>query len=107
MCVYFDYFIINMSCCSFQSFYVATSCQLRRLESVSRSPIYTHFNETMQGASVIRAFAEQSRFILQANSKVDHNQTSYFPRFVATRSELSHPHRHHTKNNRKYETLIL
>ncbi|XP_053370822.1 multidrug resistance-associated protein 1-like [Clarias gariepinus] len=68
-----------------QSFYVATSCQLRRLESVSRSPIYTHFNETMQGASVIRAFAEQSRFILQANSKVDHNQTSYFPRFVATR----------------------
>ncbi|KAI5097098.1 multidrug resistance-associated protein 1-like isoform X2, partial [Silurus meridionalis] len=68
-----------------QSFYVATSCQLRRLESVSRSPIYTHFNETVQGASVIRAFAEQPRFILQANFKVDHNQTSYFPRFVATR----------------------
>uniref|UniRef100_A0A8C1VAR3 ABC-type glutathione-S-conjugate transporter n=1 Tax=Cyprinus carpio TaxID=7962 RepID=A0A8C1VAR3_CYPCA len=68
-----------------QSFYVATSCQLRRLESVSRSPIYTHFNETVQGASVIRAFGEQSRFILLANSRVDHNQTSYFPRFVATR----------------------
>ncbi|XP_053533881.1 multidrug resistance-associated protein 1 isoform X4 [Ictalurus punctatus] len=68
-----------------ESFYVATSCQLRRLESVSRSPIYTHFNETVQGASVIRAFAEQPRFILQANGKVDHNQTSYFPRFVATR----------------------
>ncbi|XP_051994919.1 multidrug resistance-associated protein 1 [Xyrauchen texanus] len=68
-----------------QSFYVATSCQLRRLESVSRSPIYTHFNETAQGASVIRAFGEQPRFILLANSRVDHNQTSYFPRFVATR----------------------
>uniref|UniRef100_A0A8B9LI33 ABC-type glutathione-S-conjugate transporter n=1 Tax=Astyanax mexicanus TaxID=7994 RepID=A0A8B9LI33_ASTMX len=68
-----------------QSFYVATSCQLRRLESVSRSPIYTHFNETVQGASVIRAFSEQSRFILQANRRVDVNQTSYFPRFVATR----------------------
>lgn len=66
---------------------MATSCQLRRLESVSRSPIYTHFNETVQGASVIRAFGEQPRFILQANSRVDHNQTSYFPRFVATRSE--------------------
>uniref|UniRef100_A0A7N8YFT5 ABC-type glutathione-S-conjugate transporter n=1 Tax=Mastacembelus armatus TaxID=205130 RepID=A0A7N8YFT5_9TELE len=68
-----------------QSFYVATSCQLRRLEAVSRSPIYTHFNETVQGASVIRAFGEQSRFILQANKRVDFNQTSYFPRFVATR----------------------
>ncbi|XP_003198194.2 multidrug resistance-associated protein 1 isoform X1 [Danio rerio] len=68
-----------------QSFYVATSCQLRRLESVSRSPIYTHFNETVQGASVIRAFGEQPRFILQANCRVDLNQTSYFPRFVASR----------------------
>uniref|UniRef100_A0A4W5LVF6 ABC-type glutathione-S-conjugate transporter n=1 Tax=Hucho hucho TaxID=62062 RepID=A0A4W5LVF6_9TELE len=68
-----------------QSFYVATSCQLRRLESVSRSPIYTHFNETVQGASVIRAFGEQHRFIAQANKRVDFNQTSYFPRFVATR----------------------
>uniref|UniRef100_A0A3B3ZX39 ABC-type glutathione-S-conjugate transporter n=1 Tax=Periophthalmus magnuspinnatus TaxID=409849 RepID=A0A3B3ZX39_9GOBI len=67
-----------------QSFYVATSCQLRRLEAVSRSPIYTHFNETVQGASVIRAFGEQPRFILQANERVDFNQTSYFPRFVAT-----------------------
>uniref|UniRef100_A0A8C7IKQ6 ABC-type glutathione-S-conjugate transporter n=1 Tax=Oncorhynchus kisutch TaxID=8019 RepID=A0A8C7IKQ6_ONCKI len=62
-----------------QSFYVATSCQLRRLESVSRSPIYTHFNETVQGASVIRAFGEQHRFIVQANKRVDFNQTSYFP----------------------------
>ncbi|RXN09968.1 multidrug resistance-associated 1-like protein [Labeo rohita] len=68
-----------------QSFYVATSCQLRRLESVSRSPIYTHLNETVQGASVIRAFNEQSRFIMGANHKVDHNQTAYFPRFIATR----------------------
>ncbi|XP_068606933.1 multidrug resistance-associated protein 1-like [Brachionichthys hirsutus] len=68
-----------------QSFYVATSCQLRRLEAVSRSPIYTHFNETVQGASVIRAFGEQPRFIVQADERVDFNQTSYFPRFVATR----------------------
>ncbi|KAG9331799.1 hypothetical protein JZ751_017001 [Albula glossodonta] len=68
-----------------QSFYVATSCQLRRLESASRSPIYTHFNETVQGASVIRAFGEQPRFLRRANHRVDRNQTAYFPRFVATR----------------------
>ncbi|XP_062841068.1 multidrug resistance-associated protein 1 [Trichomycterus rosablanca] len=68
-----------------QRIYVATSCQLRRLEAVSRSPIYTHLNETVQGASVIRSFGEQTRFVLQADGRVDHNQTSYFPRFVATR----------------------
>uniref|UniRef100_A0A673B3B2 ABC-type glutathione-S-conjugate transporter n=1 Tax=Sphaeramia orbicularis TaxID=375764 RepID=A0A673B3B2_9TELE len=68
-----------------QSFYVATSCQLRRLEAVSRSPIYTHFNETVQGAGIIRAFGEQQRFILEADRHIDNNQQAYFPRFVATR----------------------
>ncbi|XP_041804130.1 multidrug resistance-associated protein 1-like [Chelmon rostratus] len=68
-----------------QSFYVASSCQLRRLEAVSRSPIYTHFNETVQGVTVIRAFGEQPRFVLQANRRIDNNQEAYFPRFVATR----------------------
>ncbi|XP_042345538.1 multidrug resistance-associated protein 1-like [Plectropomus leopardus] len=68
-----------------QSFYVASSCQLRRLEAVSRSPIYSHFNETVQGASVIRAFGEQGFFVLQANRRIDSNQEAYFPRFVATR----------------------
>ncbi|CAK6982138.1 multidrug resistance-associated protein 1-like isoform X1 [Scomber scombrus] len=68
-----------------QSFYVAASCQLRRLEAVSRSPIYSHFNETLQGAGVIRAFGEQRRFTLQADRRIDSNQEAYFPRFVATR----------------------
>ncbi|KAM3600087.1 uncharacterized protein V6R79_017187 [Siganus canaliculatus] len=68
-----------------QGFYVASSCQLRRLEAVSRSPIYSHFNETVQGATVIRAFGEQRRFILQADHRIDNNQEAYFPRFVATR----------------------
>uniref|UniRef100_A0A8D3D880 ABC-type glutathione-S-conjugate transporter n=1 Tax=Scophthalmus maximus TaxID=52904 RepID=A0A8D3D880_SCOMX len=68
-----------------QSFYVASSCQLRRLEAVSRSPIYSHFSETVHGAAVIRAFGEQQRFVLQAHRRIDDNQEAYFPRFVATR----------------------
>uniref|UniRef100_A0A4W4G6S1 ATP-binding cassette, sub-family C (CFTR/MRP), member 6a n=1 Tax=Electrophorus electricus TaxID=8005 RepID=A0A4W4G6S1_ELEEL len=45
----------------------------------------TPFLPPMCEPSVIRAFRVQPRFILQANSRVDHNQTAYFPRFVATR----------------------
>lgn len=68
-----------------QRFYVATSRQLKRLESVSRSPIYTHFNETLLGTSVIRAFGEQERFIRLSDHLVDHNQRAYYPSIVANR----------------------
>ncbi|MEQ2263349.1 Multidrug resistance-associated protein 1, partial [Xenotaenia resolanae] len=68
-----------------QRFYVATSRQLKRLESVSRSPIYTHFNETLLGNSVIRAFGEQERFIQESDQRVDHNQKAYYPSIVANR----------------------
>ncbi|MCJ8739023.1 hypothetical protein PDJAM_G00042390 [Pangasius djambal] len=68
-----------------QRFYVASSRQLKRLESVSRSPVYTHFNETLLGTSVIRAFGVQNRFIGESDRRVDHNQKAYYPSIVANR----------------------
>uniref|UniRef100_A0A4W3HY71 Multidrug resistance-associated protein 1 n=1 Tax=Callorhinchus milii TaxID=7868 RepID=A0A4W3HY71_CALMI len=68
-----------------QKFYVATSRQLKRLESVSRSPIYSHFNETLLGVSVIRAFGEQDRFLQENDLRVDENQKAYYPSIVANR----------------------
>ncbi|XP_075034070.1 ATP-binding cassette sub-family C member 3 isoform X2 [Mixophyes fleayi] len=68
-----------------QRFYVATSRQLKRLESVSRSPIYSHFSETITGASIIRAYGRQSSFVLLSDKKVDDNQKSYYPGIVSNR----------------------
>ncbi|XP_071426855.1 ATP-binding cassette sub-family C member 6 isoform X2 [Pithys albifrons albifrons] len=66
-------------------FYVITSCQLRRMEAASRSPIYSHISETFQGSSVIRAYKDQERFILKSNFLVDENQRICFPGAVADR----------------------
>ncbi|XP_078081989.1 ATP-binding cassette sub-family C member 3 isoform X2 [Mustelus asterias] len=74
----FVYFLV-------QRFYVATSRQLKRLESVSRSPIYSHFSETITGCSVIRAYGRENCFILMNDNKVDANQKSYYPGIVSNR----------------------
>nr|XP_006210591.1 canalicular multispecific organic anion transporter 1 isoform X1 [Vicugna pacos] len=78
---------------SVQIFYVATSRQLRRLDSVTRSPIYSHFSETVSGLSVIRAFEHQQRFLKHNEMSIDTNQKCVFSwitsnRWLAVRLEL-------------------
>ncbi|XP_071386567.1 ATP-binding cassette sub-family C member 2 [Centroberyx affinis] len=68
-----------------QRFYVATSRQLRRLDSVSRSPIYSHFGETVSGLSVIRAYGHQERFLKHNEITIDENLKSVYPWIVSNR----------------------
>ncbi|XP_029305645.1 LOW QUALITY PROTEIN: ATP-binding cassette sub-family C member 2 [Cottoperca gobio] len=68
-----------------QRFYVATSRQLRRLDSVSRSPIYSHFSETVSGLSVIRAYNHQERFLKHNTNTIDENLKSVYPWIVSNR----------------------
>ncbi|XP_037671061.1 multidrug resistance-associated protein 6 isoform X3 [Choloepus didactylus] len=69
----------------FQSLYVASSCQLRRLESASHSPVCSHMAETFQGSAVVRAFQAQKQFVAQNNAHVDESQRVSFPQLVADR----------------------
>uniref|UniRef100_A0A803T3C2 ATP binding cassette subfamily C member 2 n=1 Tax=Anolis carolinensis TaxID=28377 RepID=A0A803T3C2_ANOCA len=68
-----------------QQFYVSTSRQLRRLDSVTRSPIYSHFSETVSGLSVIRAYGHQERFLQHNEKIVDINQKSVYSWIVSNR----------------------
>ena len=68
-----------------QKFYVATARQVKRMESVTRSPIYTHFGETISGASTIRAYNRGKDFIAENETRIDRNQVCYYPSYVANR----------------------
>ncbi|EHA54855.1 multidrug resistance-associated protein 1 [Pyricularia oryzae 70-15] len=68
-----------------QRYYLRTSRELKRLDSVSRSPIYAHFQETLGGVSTIRAFRQESRFELESEWRVDANLRAYFPSISANR----------------------
>jgi len=64
---------------------VASSRQLRRLDSTTRSPVYSNFGETIQGLSSIRAYNVQQRFINISDRLLDRNQSCYFASCVANR----------------------
>ena len=68
-----------------QRYYLRTSRELKRLDSISRSPIYAHFQESLGGITTIRAYRQQSRFALENEWRVDANLRAYFPSITANR----------------------
>ncbi|KAH6604283.1 cadmium factor [Trichoderma cornu-damae] len=68
-----------------QRYYLRTSRELKRLDSVSRSPIYAHFQESLGGVTTIRAYRQQERFQLENEWRIDANLRAYFPSISANR----------------------
>ncbi|KAI1299646.1 Multidrug resistance-associated protein 1 [Halotydeus destructor] len=60
-----------------QRYYSMTSRQLRRLESNSRSPVYSHFCETVSGSTCIRAYQVEDKFNEECDRKNDVNNASF------------------------------
>jgi len=61
-----------------QRYYVSTSRELQRLQSISASPIYAHFSETIAGTAVVRAFRRQAAFTDTNARLLDATQCAYF-----------------------------
>ncbi|KAL3471411.1 P-loop containing nucleoside triphosphate hydrolase protein [Aspergillus californicus] len=70
---------------SYQKYYLRTSRELKRLDSVTRSPIFAHFQESLGGISTIRAYRQEERFTLENEWRMDANLRAYFPSISANR----------------------
>nr|XP_048699538.1 ATP-binding cassette sub-family C member 10 isoform X2 [Caretta caretta] len=63
---------------SIQRYYRCTSRELKRLYSLTLSPIYTHFSETLTGLSTIRATRATDRFEAENQLRLEQNQRCLF-----------------------------
>ncbi|TIB16346.1 hypothetical protein E3P89_00354 [Wallemia ichthyophaga] len=73
--------------------YLSTSREIKRLDAVSRSPVFSWFQESLGGLPTIRAFRQQSRFIASETLRMDRNLMASLPamsinRWLAMRLEV-------------------
>ncbi|MED6267882.1 hypothetical protein CHARACLAT_016587 [Characodon lateralis] len=61
-----------------QHFYRHTSRELKRLCSLTLSPIYSHFSETVAGLGTIRASCSTARFREENSKRLEQNQRCLF-----------------------------
>jgi len=68
-----------------QQYYIRSSRELQRLDSISRSPIYAHFSESLNGAASIRAYQREQAFIQENEERLDRNQMAYYCNIASNR----------------------
>ncbi|XP_017069896.2 probable multidrug resistance-associated protein lethal(2)03659 [Drosophila eugracilis] len=66
-----------------RDFYLSTSRDVKRLEAVARSPMYSHFSATLTGLPTIRAMGAQRTLIGQYDNYQDLHSSGYYT-FVST-----------------------
>ncbi|XP_033637853.1 ATP-binding cassette sub-family C member 9-like [Asterias rubens] len=60
-----------------QKIFITASRELQRLDSISKSPIFSFFSETLGGLSTIRAYRKQQSFFDDIVKRVSANNTPY------------------------------
>lgn len=67
------------------TFYIRSSVDLKRLESVQKSPLYQQFGETLSGITTIRAYGHERRFIQDNLNRVDTHNRPFIYLWAANR----------------------
>ncbi|KAJ3406625.1 hypothetical protein HDU80_010830 [Chytriomyces hyalinus] len=70
---------------SVASRFLACQREMKRLDSITASPIYSMFSETLTGASTIRAYGADSRFKKENMKRVDTNHRAFIYMYATNR----------------------
>ncbi|KAH8922959.1 P-loop containing nucleoside triphosphate hydrolase protein [Atractiella rhizophila] len=65
--------------------YLSVSLELKRLESIHKSPIISQFGETLAGVTTIRAFRAEKQFIKKLEEKLDIYLAMHYSLWAAQR----------------------
>ncbi|XP_073302739.1 ABC transporter C family member 14-like [Primulina huaijiensis] len=57
----------------YRGYYLSTSRELTRLDSITKAPVIHHFSESISGVMTIRCFSKQERFIEDNINRVNSN----------------------------------
>jgi ABC-type multidrug transport system fused ATPase/permease subunit len=68
-----------------QKLYRVSAREAKRLDSISRSPRYAHFKETLQGLTVIRAFDKREWFMGEFYRRLAFNQRMFYGHYMINR----------------------
>ncbi|KAI1438277.1 multidrug resistance-associated protein [Xylaria sp. CBS 124048] len=66
-------------------FYLRASRDLKRLESVNRSPLFQQFGETLSGVTTIRAYGDERRFVRDNLSRINKQSRPFIFLWAANR----------------------
>ncbi|CAO3621789.1 unnamed protein product [Mucor fragilis] len=65
--------------------FVSASRELKRMESVSRSPLFSHFTETIIGVATVRAFGATRQFLQDMLTYIDANTRPFYYQWLINR----------------------
>ncbi|CZS93813.1 related to bile acid ABC transport protein [Rhynchosporium agropyri] len=66
-------------------FYLRSSRDLKRIESVQRSPLFQQFGETLSGITTIRAYGDERRFIRDNMTRINTHSRPFIYLWAANR----------------------
>ncbi|KAJ3097648.1 hypothetical protein HDU96_000305 [Phlyctochytrium bullatum] len=90
ICAIFPYFLAvlvptGIAYYLVQAFFRKTTRELKRLDSIMRSPLFAHFSSGLTGLATIRAYGVQAKFAAKNLNLLDWTNRAYFPLLLSQR----------------------